>query len=227
MITRPTTIQVFAKAPVPGRAKTRLIPALGAEGAARLARRMLDHALGVAVSAGLGPVELWASPGFDSPEWRGFRLPASVTPHPQPEGDLGVRMAHAAAPRLKDGQGRVLLMGADCPAITPTHLVDAASALDCHEAIMLPALDGGYPLLGLSRFHTDVFRDMPWSTPAVADLTLARMQAMQWLVWVGEPLPDIDLPADLIHLPPRFLDSTLDSTLASGMACHALEGATP
>lgn len=228
---RRTVIQVFSKAPEPGRAKTRLIPALGESGAARLARRMLEHALDVAVSAGLGPVELWASPGFDSPEWRGFHLPAGVTPHPQREGDLGARMAHAAAPRLKDGQARVLLMGADCPAITPMHLVDAASALDYHEAVMLPALDGGYPLLGLSRFHTDVFRDMPWSTPAVADLTLARMQAMQWLVWVGEPLPDIDVPADLIHLPPHFLDSNrdsnLDSTLNTGVACHALAGATP
>lgn len=70
-------------------------------------------------------------------------------------------------------------MGTDCPALTPAHLVGAAAALDCHEAVIMPALDGGYPLLGLARFHPDVFRDMPWSTPAVAELTLARMQVMQ------------------------------------------------
>lgn len=218
-----TVIQVFAKAPEPGLSKTRLIPAIGAAGAARLARRMLEHALDAALSSGLGPVELWASPAFDQAAWRGFHLPAGVQVHPQSEGDLGVRMARAAAPRLKAGDGRVLLMGSDCPALTPPRLHEAAAALDCHEAALLPALDGGYALLGLRRFHADIFQRMPWSTPAVADLTLARMQAMQWLVWVGEPLPDIDMPADLVHLPPHFLDFAA----RTGAAVHTLEGATP
>ncbi|MGQ9667054.1 MAG: DUF2064 domain-containing protein, partial [Anaerolineae bacterium] len=149
-------------------------------------------------------MELWASPAFDQPAWRDFHLPAGVQVHPQPEGDLGVRMARAAYSHLHTGDGRLLLMGSDCPALTAAHLHAAAAALNCHEAALLPALDGGYALLGLRRFHMDIFQRMPWSTPAVADLTLARMQAMQWLVWVGEPLPAIDVPADLVHLPPHL-----------------------
>jgi len=56
-------------------------------------------------------------------------------------------------------------------------------------------------LLSLRAFHPSLFTDMPWSTPAVAELTLARMQAVEWCVWVGDELADIDEPADLIHLP--------------------------
>ena len=116
----PVRVLVFAKAPVPGRVKTRLIPSLGEAGAARLAGRMLDHALGQALAAGFGPVELCASPAFDHADWAGHRLPDGVTTSDQGGGDLGARMGRAA--KRSSGVGRqVLLMGTDCPALTARH----------------------------------------------------------------------------------------------------------
>lgn len=199
-----TRILVFTKAPTPGRVKTRLIPALGAAGAARLARRMLEHTLKQALEADIGPVELCASPALSAPDWVGYPLPPGVQSSDQGEGDLGARMARASQRALALND-RVLLIGTDCPGLSALRLREAAAALDCNEAVIHPALDGGYPLLGLRTFHPSLFTDMPWSTPTVADLTLARMQALEWCVWVGDELADIDEPADLIHLPAHLV----------------------
>jgi rSAM/selenodomain-associated transferase 1 len=193
-------ILIFAKAPVPGRVKTRLIPALGTVGAARLAARLLGHAVEQAMLADVGPVELCASPALAHPDWAGHRLPNGLETSDQGDGDLGVRMARAARRHLDAGQ-RVLLIGTDCPDLTARHLRDAAAALDNREAAMVPARDGGYVLLGLRTFHPTLFADLPWSTAAVADLTLARIAALSWHAWVGTALPDIDEPADLGYLP--------------------------
>jgi len=225
-----TRILVFAKAPIPGRVKTRLIPALGAAGAARLARDMLDHTLDQALDAQIGPVELCASPAMSvphgrpkeltspsggdessesggrfisAPDWAGYLLPPGVHTSAQGEGDLGERLARAARRHLEKGE-RVLLIGTDCPGLTAQRLRTASAALDGHEAALYPALDGGYPLLGLNKFHPRLFADIPWSTAAVVDLTRARMASLGWRVWVGEALPDIDEPADLVHLPDCF-----------------------
>lgn len=195
-----TRIVILAKAPVPGQVKTRLIPALGAAGAARLARYMLNRALDTAQAAVLGPVELCMSPGTDSPEWGRIDLPLGVLTSEQGEGDLGARMARAARRSLISSD-KVLLIGTDCPALSEQHLRAAAKALDDHDAFLHPALDGGYVLLGLRTFHPYLFNDMPWSTRVVADLTLARLRDLDWQVQLGETLPDIDEPTDLAHLP--------------------------
>lgn len=197
-----TRIVIFAKAPVPGRVKTRLIPALGAEGAARLARRMLDNTLSQALAAGIGPVELCASPAISAVDWAGWTktaLPPGVETSDQGEGDLGERMARASR-RALTVNDRLLLIGTDCPGLSARHLRVAATALECHEAAIYPAVDGGYPLLGLRAFHPSLFADIPWSTPAVAELTLARMDALKWRIWLGDSLVDIDEPADLVHV---------------------------
>lgn len=192
-------IIVFAKAPAPGRVKTRLIPALGEAGAARLARRMLDHTLEQALSADIGPVELCASPAMTAPDWADYAPHAGVAASDQGDGDLGARLARAARRALQNGEW-VLLIGTDCPSLSAQRLRGAAAALGDHEAALHPALDGGYPLLGLRAFHPSLFTHIPWSTPMVADLTLARMAALGWRVWVGESLADIDKPSDLVHL---------------------------
>jgi rSAM/selenodomain-associated transferase 1 len=203
---------VFAKAPVPGRVKTRLIPALGAVGAARLAGRLLDDILGRALAADIGPVELCASPAVTHPDWAGHVLPAGLATSDQGAGDLGARMARAARRHLDTGR-RVLLIGTDCPALSVLCLREAAAALDDHQAAMVPARDGGYVLLGLRGFHPSLFADLPWSTAAVADLTLARIAALGWRAWVGAELQDIDEPADLHHLPDHLrLDLPLHTT---------------
>ncbi len=198
-----TRVLVFAKAPIPGLVKTRLIPALGLAGAAGLARRLLEHTLKQALAAGLGAVELCASPGFTAPEWASYPLPPGVETSDQGDGDLGARLAGAARRNLEKDE-RVLLIGTDCPALSAHHLHAAAAALDDHDAALYPALDGGYTLLGLRVYHPRLFADIPWSTAQVADLTRTRIQTLGLTVWVGEELPDIDEPPDLIHLPRRF-----------------------
>lgn len=197
-------IVVLAKAPVPGRVKTRLIPALGAAGAADLAKRLLAHTLEQAMAAGIGSVELCASPAVSHPDWADQTLPMGLETSDQGEGDLGARMARAARGHLGVGGvagWRVLLIGTDCPALSATRMREAAKALNDHEAAVYPAQDGGYVLLGLRAFHPSLFSDLPWSTSAVAALTLERLRALGWRVWVGEQLQDIDEPADLVHLP--------------------------
>ena len=200
-------ILIFAKAPLPGRVKTRLIPALGAAGSAALAERMLRHTLEQALAADIGPVELCASPNIDDPDWAAFSLPSGLEFSAQGEGDLGARMARASRRALTRNRC-VLLIGTDCPQLSAVRLRAAASALDTHDAAIYPAFDGGYPLLGLRAIHPGLFADMPWSTSAVAGLTLARMQGLQWRVWVGDELADIDAPADLVHLPAHLNPGT-------------------
>jgi hypothetical protein len=198
-----STLVVFAKAPQPGAAKTRLIPALGAEGAADLARRMLARTLQQALAAGVGPVELCMSPAPGYKAWHGVALPAGVACTAQGEGDLGQRMARAVA-RVTGQQQSVLLFGTDCPALTAAHLREADRQLARHDAVLLPVADGGYILIGLKTPCPELFTDMAWSTPAVAAETLRRMAALGLREWQGPTLHDIDEPADLAHLPLIF-----------------------
>jgi hypothetical protein len=188
-----TRILVFAKAPVPGRVKTRLIPALGAEGAAALARAMLERTLEEALASGL-PVELCGEP--DAAEWNEARPGLALTA--QGSGDLGERLTRAAERAL--GEGPILLIGADCPELDRVRLRSAADALEAHEAAIHPAHDGGYALLGLRRFDRSVFDGIEWSTSRVAAQTMARIDALGWSLWVGETLRDVDEPEDLAHL---------------------------
>lgn len=198
-------IIVFAKAPVAGLSKTRLIPALGAPGAARLAATMLAHAVQQAVASGVGEVELCVSPNPQDPLWADL-LPSHPALHlsDQGSGDLGARMARAAGRALEAGQP-ALLMGTDCPALTADRLRAAVELLRTHDALMVPAVDGGYVLLGLKRFDERVFSDIAWSTSTVAADTQRRFQRLDWSVATMEPLHDIDEPEDLRWLPEGWL----------------------
>ena len=199
-----TRVVILAKAPQPGAVKTRLIPALGSTGAAALARRMLDHALGQALGAGVGPVELCMSPSPGDAAWQGVNLPADVLFTAQSEGDLGQRMA-SAVQRVTTRCGQpVLLMGSDCPALTSDEITHAAGQLQDHDTVLIPAADGGYVLIGLKSPCHALFSDMPWSTPAVCAETLRRAAVLGLTVWQGPSLHDIDEPADLARLPAGF-----------------------
>lgn len=200
---KPIRIVIFSKAPIPGQAKTRLITALGESGAARLAARMLDLTVAQALAAAVGSVELCMSPAPGNAAWATSSLPSDIETGDQGEGDLGERMARAARRVIDNGEA-VLLMGTDCPGLSAERLRLAAARLADHDAVLHRAEDGGYPLLGLNAFDAGLFQDMPWSTPAVADLTLERMAALGWRVWVGETLRDIDEPGDLAWLPEKL-----------------------
>ncbi len=191
---------VFAKAPLPGLAKTRLIPALGADGAARLARRMLDDTLAAAREAKLGPVELCVAPDAGDPSWRQMATAPDIVLTSQGDGDLGARMARAAARTIARGEA-ALLIGTDCPQMSPHVLRAAALALRDADAILHPSSDGGYVLLGLARFDAQLFTRIAWSTTSVAATTVARIRALGWSLTLGATFDDIDVPDDLRHLP--------------------------
>lgn len=200
-----TAIIVFAKAPVPGLAKTRLAPALGEAGAAALAECMLRHALAQAVAADVGPVELCAAPDASHPALQAAAAEHGVRLTEQGTGDLGLRM-HRAFARSLMHHGGVLLIGTDAPSMDAGVLRQAASALQDHDAVFVPALDGGYALVGQRRADPRWFTDMRWSHDRVMQDTRERLRAAG-VRWAELPaVADIDEPADLVHLPPGWLD---------------------
>lgn len=200
-----TAIIVFAKAPVPGLAKTRLAPALGEAGAAALAERMLRQALAQAVAADVGPIELCAAPYTTHPALQAAAAAQGVRLTEQGTGDLGLRM-HRALARSLMRHGRVLLIGTDAPALDAAVLRRAATALQDHDAVFVPALDGGYALVGQRRADPRWFSDMRWSQDRVMEDTRERLRAAS-VRWAELPaVADIDEPADLVHLPTDWLD---------------------
>ncbi|MDP1647825.1 MAG: TIGR04282 family arsenosugar biosynthesis glycosyltransferase, partial [Rubrivivax sp.] len=197
-------IAVLAKAPVAGYAKTRLTPALGAAGAAALAERLLEHAVAQAMAAGLGPVVLWAAPDTTHPAFVRLRDRHGLGLAAQGAGDLGARMARVFEQTLATGGAPLLLMGTDAPALDAAMLRRAAAALGEHDAVFVPALDGGYALVGLRGWGPgplSLFTDMAWSTPQVMAQTRARLATAGLRHAELPAVADIDEPADLAHLP--------------------------
>lgn len=191
-------VAVLAKAPVPGLAKTRLIPALGPPGAARLQRRLTRAAVQTALDARLGAVTLWCAPHAQHRFFEALRRTTGVPCLVQASGDLGDRM-HTAF-RLHCEQGPLLLTGTDCPPLTPDHLRKAAQALiDGEDAVFYPAEDGGYVLVGLRRPQAALFRDIAWSTDAVMVQTRDRARAAGLCICELETLWDLDVPDDLVR----------------------------
>lgn len=196
-------IAVLAKAPMAGLAKTRLIPALGPRGAARLQRDLTRIAVRCALDARLGPVSLWCTPHARHRFFRALQRTTNTACLVQPSGDLGERM-HTAF-RLHCVQGPLLLIGTDCPVLRPSHLRKAARALcDGDDAVFYPAEDGGYVLIGLRQPQQALFNNMTWSTTEVMTETRARARSLGLQVREFETLWDVDLPADLARL--RTLD---------------------
>lgn len=198
---------VMAKAPVPGFAKTRLATALGADGAARLAERLLESTIEKAVASRIGPVTLCCDPDATH---RAFARLASLHPIElavQGDGDLGLRM-HRALERAMRTHRRAVLIGTDTPGIDATFLREAARALLDHDAVFGPAVDGGYTLVGVSsNAPALLFPGIDWSTARVMQQTRAQLVRLG-LEHVELPtLPDVDEPADLVHVPSGWLGS--------------------
>ncbi|BAP88998.1 uncharacterized protein E1O_18670 [Burkholderiales bacterium GJ-E10] len=192
-------VLVFAKAPRAGSAKTRLIPALGAQGAARLAQRLLDDALARAHAAAIGPVTLCIAPEED-PFWKSYDAPPGTARAGQGDGDLGARMARVAERTIARGES-VLLIGTDCPALDVSILRRIADEITHADGVLVPAHDGGYVALGLKRFDPSLFSGIAWGTSRVASATRARYAQLGWTLRELPALPDIDEPHDLCALP--------------------------
>jgi len=193
-------IIVVAKAPVAGFAKTRLIPVLGAAGAAALAARLLGRAVDSALSAGLGAVDLCCAPNAGDPAFAPVAARPGVLSSNQGGGDLGARMERALN-RWLLLEGRALLIGTDAPALDAAVLRAAVLALDDHDAVFVPAFDGGYVLVGLRRIGAPIFCDMAWGSSTVMAHTRQRLVRAGWRHLELAAMADIDEPADLRWLP--------------------------
>jgi len=187
-------IAILAKAPIPGRVKTRLAMLLGSEGAATLHARLVTRTVETAVAAAVGPVTMWATPDERHSLFLDLAQQFPLEIARQPEGDLGARMhmafTHANAPTL--------VIGSDCAVLTPAHLRDAAEVLRSgSDAVVIPAEDGGYVLIGLTRPVPELFTGMTWSTDTVMVETRNRLRHLG-LSW-REPaqLWDVDRPTDV------------------------------
>ena len=195
-----TSLIVFARAPVPGLVKTRLIPLLGAEGAAALHVRLVKRTLRTARKASFAGIELHCAPAADDAFFRfctghyGVRLLA------QTGSDLGARM-HAALEGALTGCSRAILIGSDCPALTPRHLRQADRALiDGADAVFAPCEDGGYALVGLRRADERLFAGIAWGGDTVMADTRRRLAALGWAWRELDTLWDVDRPEDYERL---------------------------
>ena len=197
-------IVVFAKAPQEGLAKTRLAPQLGFEGAARLARRMLDDTLMQCLAADIGVVELCVTP-FDLPYWQSLGLDPRIQFSAQGEGNLGERMGRACERVTRSGES-ILLIGTDCPERNALYLQQMAEQLKIVDAVIAPASDGGYLAIGMRRFDASIFEGIVWSTSSVCSATLERLARLTWSFATTEPLHDIDEPEDLQFVPQAWLE---------------------
>ena len=191
---------VFAKAPVPGKVKTRLISKLGARGAASLYKALLQRTLRMATAAHVCPVQLWCVPHPRQAFFIACRRDYRVELHRQRGADLGQRMHHALNATLQNSP-YALLIGGDCPALGSAELRFALAALSSgRDAVLGPAEDGGYLLIGLRRPGPDLFSGIAWGGAKVLAATRQRLRRAG-LDWVELPLGwDVDRPADVHRL---------------------------
>jgi len=191
------SIAILAKAPVPGLAKTRLIPTIGAHAAAVLQERLTERAVATALAADVGPVTIWCAPDGTHDSFLKLVARSRITLRRQPEGDIGARMLAATAA----GGGPTLVIGTDCPALTGVHLRGAANALrNGTDVILIPAEDGGYVLIGTRSARPPLFAGIAWGTKTVLAETRARIIEQRLILTEQPPLWDVDTESDLARL---------------------------
>ena len=188
------TLGIFAKPPIPGSVKTRLIPDVGADKAARVYRYCLEYTLAVARQSGLD-YQLFLSAESDDPLFQdeSYRL--------QRGADLGSRMYHALQEMLDVEPEGALIIGTDCLDLTRMHLRTAAQALSDHELVLLPAVDGGYALIDCSRIDPLLFNKLQWSGDRVYRQTCSNARKLNYRVRSLETVRDIDTLQDLENYP--------------------------
>lgn len=198
-------VAILAKAPIPGLAKTRLIPHLGEDGAAALQRWLLQRTVATAVVADVGPITLWCAPDTNHPEFAVCRAFGRVTLKQQAAGDLGERMLAAVAE--SPSRAGTLVIGTDCALLTPRLLRKAADALKDRDAIAVPAEDGGYVLIGMREASPHVFSAIEWSSARVMAQTRQRLARVGWQWTEFDALWDVDRAEDFERLAGLFPDA--------------------
>ncbi len=195
---RQARLILFTRYPEPGRTKTRLIPTLGAQGAAALQRRMSEAIVSrMAEFAANYPVRLEIRYTDGNQQAMEAWLSNDIPCLDQGEGDLDDRLLRAFAQAFAQGAQSVVVIGADCPGLTPALFAQAFSALARKDLVLGPAMDGGYYLIGLNQPAPALFAEIPWGSEEVLTATLKQAQEMHLSTYLLEPLADVDRPEDL------------------------------
>lgn len=200
---------VFTRFPQPGQTKTRLIPALGAARAAELQKTMADYTFAqcceLANRRGLS-----VAVHYEGGDERAVRrwIPSSMICLPQSKGSLGERLAHSFASSFTAGMEHVIIVGSDCPFLTPKILANGFDLLQNHDLVLGPAYDGGYYLIGLRKVDYLLWANIDWGTDKVLHQTIEIARKRGMTLALLPTLADIDRPEDLPNL------------LASGFGMH-------
>ena len=190
-------ILLFAKAPEPGRVKTRLIPVIGAEAAAQLYQQLLISTVERIATASVAPIICFCEPDEGHPLFERLASQWDIELKQQQGADLGERMAQAAAVTLESSHSTILI-GGDCPQLNAIYLQQALRWLNRgSDTVIGPAEDGGYVLLGLKRYNRCLFEDIAWGSCEVLRSTRQRLRVLRWSWRELEPLWDLDRPEDL------------------------------
>ena len=196
-------LAVFARAPVAGACKTRLIPLLGDDGAARLQASLIARALATVSEVAAHEITLWLAGDPATVQFMIAPLRArNAVPlyvAPQRGADLGERMQYAFATTLAR-HARCVLIGTDCPELTADDVGRAAAALNHHDVVLQPAVDGGYVLIGLRAPQPDLFAGVAWGEAAVLAQTQARIARAGLHAELLPPRSDLDTPEDYLRL---------------------------
>jgi hypothetical protein len=189
---------IFTRYPEPGKTKTRLIPVLGAEGAATLQRQMTEQKLAqVRELQAAYPVSVEVHFTGGNEQLMQSWLGSSLIYQRQSEGDIGCRMASAFQASFEAGMNNVVLIGIDCPDLNAQLMAEAFQALHQHDLVLGPAVDGGYYLIGLRRLIPELFTGIRWSTAEVLPETLRIAHRLELAVAKLRLLSDVDRPEDL------------------------------
>ena len=195
MSTASHALIVFARAPVLGEVKTRLAAGLGDAATLGIYRQLADRVMAAVRASDGYSVTIAYTPASAEHVMREWLGPSAVL-RPQADGDLGARMARAIGDALASGAERVVVIGTDCPDVD-AHVIDSAfQHLATSDAVLGPASDGGYYLIGMSRLHPQLFEDIPWSAPDTLRVTLERARASAISIALLEERRDIDTVDD-------------------------------
>ena len=180
---------VFAKPPIEGEVKTRLIPELGSRAALAAHIQMVECTLDKVKCSGLSST-LWLSePNCLGEKWGDqYAIPVQI----QEGDDLGIRMLDAISKTITNQHEKVVLIGSDCPSLEIEDVRAAFASLKQYDVVLCPCEDGGYGLIGMKEAHQGLFSDITWSSSMVMSETLAKIEEAQLSVWLGRKIWDVD-----------------------------------
>jgi rSAM/selenodomain-associated transferase 1 len=208
---------VFGREPCEGSVKTRLIPAIGAAAATRVYRALLQQALVAGATATADTRTLYLDRKISTSTVASDAIRLGFSIGYQAFGDLGARMA-AAMERHHQTAQSVVLIGSDCPAYSDQYIDAAFDALQHADAVIGPASDGGYVLIGLGRFEPELFRAIRWGSHEVLAQTRERLRQLNWVWQELETLDDLDRPQDLAKHRALADIASLENSRASNLA---------